>query len=31
VVGPKISPVYLFWIYVGDEISMEPTLVTSSG
>jgi hypothetical protein len=31
VVRPKISLAHLFWICVGDEISMEPTLATSSG
>jgi hypothetical protein len=31
VVGSKISPAHLFWIYVGNEISMEPMLAASSG
>jgi hypothetical protein len=31
VVRPKISPAYLFWICVGDEISTEPMVAASSG
>jgi hypothetical protein len=30
VVGPKISPAHLLWIYAGVETSTELTLATSS-